>query len=95
MSVPDRLTLKPLTGDDCAISRAFPLAMPAATSNNTTLANPFSAIKWAKVPPICPAPIKVIFFIKLLYCYFIVGITNSGSDLRPEGHLDVTVFSFV
>ena len=33
--MPDNFTLKPSTEDDCAISNAFPLATPAATSNNT------------------------------------------------------------
>ena len=44
LSVPNKVTLKPFTGDDCAISKAFPFAIPAATSNNTTFANPFKAI---------------------------------------------------
>ena len=35
---------------------------------------------------------KIFFFMSY---YFIVGITNSGSDLIPEGHLDVNVFSLV
>ena len=29
------------------------------------------------------------------FFYFIVCITNSGSDLKPDGHLDVIVFNFV
>ena len=61
--------LKPLTGDDCAISSALPLAMPTATSNKTTSANSLSAIRCAKVPPICPAPIRVIFFLINLFLF--------------------------
>ena len=34
--MPENLTLKPSTDEDCAISRAFPLAIPLATSNKTT-----------------------------------------------------------
>ena len=45
LSVPDKFILNPLTGDDCAISKAFPFAIPAATSNNTTSAKSLSAIK--------------------------------------------------
>ena len=82
-----------LTGDDWAISNAFPFAIPSATSKRTISPNSFKAIRCAKVPPICPAPIKEIFF--SFKFYFIVGITNSGSDLKPEGHLDVIVFSLV
>ena len=63
MSVPDKFILNPFTGDDCAISRALPFAIPTATSNNTTSPNSLRAIKCANVPPICPAPIKVIFFL--------------------------------
>ena len=63
LSVPNKLILKPSTGDDWAISKALPLATPAATSNKTTLPNSFKAIRCANVPPICPAPIKVIFFL--------------------------------
>jgi len=77
------------------MSKAFPLAIPAETSNKTTSAKSFKAIRCAKVPPICPAPISVIFFFHLFLYHFIVGITNSGSDLKPEGHLDVIVFNFV
>ena len=76
------------------MSSALPLAKPAAISNNTTSANSFNAIRWANVPPICPAPINVIFF-SFHFPYFMVGITNSGSDLSPDGHLDVIVFNFV
>ena len=85
--------MKPLTPDDCAISKALPFASPSATSKRTISPNSFKAIRWARVPPICPAPIKEIFFFH--YYYFIVGIVNSGSDLIPDGHLDVTVLSFV
>ena len=73
LSVPENFTLKPSTEDDCAISRAFPLAMPLATSKRTTSStSSFTPIKWAKVPPICPAPIKLIFFIfsfMLFHCW--------------------------
>ena len=55
----------------------------------------FKSIKCANVPPICPAPIKVIFFLISPFYYFKVGITNSGSDLTPEGHLEVIVFNLV
>ena len=30
-----------------------------------------------------------------LIIYFIIGITNSGSDLKPEGHFEVIVFNLV
>ena len=36
LSVPENFTLKPSTDDDWAISRAFPLAIPLATSKRTT-----------------------------------------------------------
>ncbi len=76
------------------MSKAFPLAIPLATSNKTTSStNSFKPIKWANVPPIWPAPIKDYFF--HIFPYFIVGITNSALDLIPEGHLDVIVFNFV
>ena len=74
---------------------SLPFAIPAATSNNTTSPNSFRAIKCANVPPICPAPIKVIFFLNVYPFYFIVGIVNSGLDLNPEGHLEVIVLSLV
>ena len=92
MLVPERLILKPSTGEDWAISKALPFAIPSATSKRTMSPNSFKAIKCANVPPICPAPIKVIFF---FHFYFIVGIMNSGSDLTPEGHLEVIVFNLV
>ena len=61
--MPENFTLKPSTEEDCAISRALPLAIPLATSNKTTSStNSFVPIKCASVPPICPAPIKEIFF---------------------------------
>ena len=41
--------------------------------------------KWTTSSP-------MIFFLMI---YFIVGIINSGSDLNPEGHLDVIVLSLV
>ena len=64
-----------------------------ATSNKTTsFTNSLIPIKWAKVPPIWPAPIKDIL---LIVFYFIVGITNSALDLIPEGHLEVIVFNLV
>ena len=45
------------------MSKAFPLAIPLATSKRTTsFATSFVPSKWASVPPICPAPIKEIFF---------------------------------
>jgi len=31
----------------------------------------------------------------MIFSYFIVGMTNSALDLMPEGHLEVTVLSFV
>jgi hypothetical protein len=53
LSVPENFTLNPSTDDDWAISRAFPLAKPAATSKRTTsFATSLVPIKWAKVPPI-------------------------------------------
>ena len=61
-----------------------------------TSTNSFKAIKCAKVPPIWPAPTKVIFFFNSSpFFYFIVGIVNSGSDLNPDGHLEVIVLSLV
>ena len=54
----------------------------------------FVPIRWARVPPIWPAPIKDILLINMSP-YFIVGITNSAFDLIPEGHLEVIVLSFV
>ena len=81
--------------DACAISSALPFATPSATSNKTTSAKFLIAMRCANVPPICPAPIKVIFFFIVSPFYFIVGITNSGSALNPEGHLEVIVFNLV
>ena len=49
---PKQNPMNPFTGDDWAISKAFPFAKPAATSNKTTSAKPFRAIRWANVPPI-------------------------------------------
>ena len=93
--MPENLTLKPSTEDDCAMSKAFPFAMPLATSNKTTSStNSFVPIKCARVPPIWPAPIRDILLIFFL-CYFIVGITNSAFDRIPDGHLDVIVFNLV
>ena len=66
LSVPENLTLKPSTDDDWAISSAFPFAIPLAISKSTTsLAISLVPIKWAKVPPIWPDPIKEIFFFML------------------------------
>jgi malate dehydrogenase len=42
---------------------AFPFAIPETTSNKTISASSFNPIKWASVPPICPAPIRDIFFL--------------------------------
>ena len=51
--MPENFTLKPSTDEDCAISSAFPFAIPLATSNKTTSStNSFVPIKCAKVPPI-------------------------------------------
>ena len=52
-----------LKDEDFFDTKAFPLAIPAATSNKTTSeTNSFRPIRCARVPPICPAPIKEIFF---------------------------------
>ena len=51
--IPENFTLKPSTDEDCAISSAFPFAIPLATSNKTTsFTNSFVPIKCANVPPI-------------------------------------------
>ena len=60
--MPENFTLNPSTDEDWAISKAFPFAMPLVTSKRTTsLTSSFKPIKWAKVPPIWPAPISDIF----------------------------------
>ena len=85
--------LKPSTDVDWEISKDFPYANPSAISKSTTLPSSLILIRCANVPPICPAPINVIFF--FINNYFITGITNSGSDLKPDGHFEVIVFNFV
>src|SRR4029077_5210399 len=54
------LASKSLTGDDWAISSAFPCGTPSMTSNMTTSPSSFSPMRWASVPPIWPAPINAI-----------------------------------
>src|SRR4029077_15204185 len=54
------LASKSLTGDDWAISSAFPCGIPSMTSNMTTSPSSFSPMRWASVPPIWPAPINAI-----------------------------------
>ena len=51
-SVPINLTSNPSIEDDCAMSNAFPFAIPETTSNKTISASSFNPIKWASVPPI-------------------------------------------
>ena len=50
--MPDIFTLKPVTPEDCAMSKALPFANPSATSKRTTSPSSFIAIKCANVPPI-------------------------------------------
>ena len=46
LSEPENLTLNPSTDEDCAISKAFPLAIPLATSKRiTSEASSFKPIK--------------------------------------------------
>ena len=43
------------------MSSALPAATPGKTSNMTTSPSSFRPIRWARVPPILPAPISAIF----------------------------------
>ena len=58
--VPFKATSKPSDGPASAISRALPFGIPSAISNKITSPSSLIDERCAKVPPICPAPIRAI-----------------------------------
>ena len=68
--VPFKATSKPSDGPASAISRALPFGIPSAISNKITSPSSLIAARCAKVPPICPAPIRAILDL---------AIENSGT----------------
>lgn len=65
--VPVILTLDRSIGDDSVMSSALPCGIPSLTSSKITSPSSLSAIIWARVPPMFPAPIKDIFFFVLSF----------------------------
>ena len=53
------------------VASGIAIAIPLATSNKiTSSTNSFVPIKCASVPPICPAPIKEIFFFMIELIFY-------------------------
>ena len=72
--VPLIVASKPSTAPLCIMSSDLPAGMPSATSNRTTSPSSFRPMRWARVPPIIPAPMSAI----------LVRAMGSGSPLSQS-----------
>ena len=63
-AVPESLTSQPRIGVDSVMSSAFPWTTLSTSGISTIVTSPnsFWAARRARMPPICPPPIKQIFF---------------------------------
>src|SRR6516165_4411137 len=61
------------------MSRALPAATPPNTSNSTTSPSSLSPIRWARVPPILPAPIRAILLRAIL------SVLTAGKGTAIQG----------